>query len=123
MVAITRKKRSEQKEQIRFVQYIRTFRPDILIASIPNGAGVSSHQRIKLTQEGMLAGMPDLILLMEGSKTLFIEFKRPDGRGTTSEVQKTLHERLKSFGFEVFVATTCEDALGFLLRCSKGLQI
>jgi hypothetical protein len=110
VVGVIKRKSTEQKEQIRFVQYVRTFMPDIIIASIPNGAGASASNRFKLVHEGLLAGMPDLILLKRGG-VLFLEFKRPDGRGRVSEEQQDVHERLHQLGFEVRVVDRFDEAV------------
>jgi hypothetical protein len=111
MVGIVRRKSTEQKEQIRFVQYVRTFMPDIIIASIPNGAGASASNRFKLVHEGLLAGMPDLILLKKKGGVLFLEFKRPDGMGRVSKEQQDVHERLHQLGFAVKVVERFDEAV------------
>ena len=33
-------------------------------------------------------GIPDYVFIREGGKCLFVEFKRPDGRGVASEEQR-----------------------------------
>lgn len=110
-MGIVKRKSAEQKEQIRFVQHVRTFMPDIVIASIPNGSGTSAANRIKLHHEGLLAGMPDLILLKENMGILFLEFKRPDGKGKVSAEQHEVHERLHRLGFEVRVVENFDEAV------------
>jgi VRR-NUC domain len=103
MVGIIRKKSAEQKDQIKFVQYIRTFYPDLIIASIPNGAGVTPSHRIKLVHEGLFAGMPDLVILGQNGKVLWMEFKRPDGKGQVSDDQHQVHEFMLTHGHDVRV--------------------
>ena len=53
---------TEHSIQTKVVQYIRTFYPEVLICSIPNGSGTSASNRLHLYQEGLLAGMPDLFI-------------------------------------------------------------
>lgn len=110
-MGIIKRKSTEQKEQIRFVQYVRTFYPNIIVASIPNGAGVSASNRFKLVHEGLLAGMPDLVLLKENAGVLFLEFKRPDGKGKVSVEQGEVHDRLRRLGFEVKVVDNFDEAI------------
>lgn len=109
-MGIIKRKSTEQKEQIRFVQYVRTFYPNIIVASIPNGAGVSASNRFKLVHEGLLAGMPDIMLIGEDNNIMFLEFKRPDGKGVVSEEQSLMHKRLRDCGFQVVIVESCAEA-------------
>jgi hypothetical protein len=119
MVGVIRRKSAEQKEQIKFVQYVRTFFPDVILASIPNGAGASASNRLKLVHEGLLPGMPD-ILLLKKNDILFMEFKRPDGKGIVSAEQHRVHARLRELGFEVRVVASFDEAIKILdLFCMK----
>ncbi len=42
---------------------------------------------VKLEKNGN-KGIPDYMFIQEGGRTLFVEFKRPDGRGVLSPEQK-----------------------------------
>lgn len=119
-MGIIKRKSTEQKEQIRFVQYVRTFYPNIIVASIPNGAGVSASNRFKLVHEGLLAGMPDLMLLGNNLNILFLEFKRPDGKGKVSKEQQDVHERMKSMGFPVEVVESFDAAVHCVVQRFEG---
>lgn len=72
---------TEHSIQARVVQFVRTFYPDVLMFAIPNGANVNPVNRIRLVKEGMLAGVPDLVILEQrhGFNGLFIEFKKDNG--------------------------------------------
>ena len=109
-----KRKSTESVEQIKFVQHVRTFHPEVVIFSIPNGGGVSSSQRIRLTQEGMLAGVPDVMLFGLNRPTLAIEFKRPDGKGKVSAEQQSVQLQMEGVGAVVRIATSSEQAKGFL---------
>ena len=109
-----KRKSTESVEQIKFVQHVRTFHPDLVIFSIPNGGGVSSSQRIRLTQEGMLAGVPDVMVLCLNRPTLAIEFKRPDGKGKVSPEQQSVQLQMEGVGAVVRIATSSEQAKGHL---------
>ena len=105
-----RRKSKEHIEQTKFVQFVRTFYPELLCFAIPNGGDVSATQRIKLVHEGMLAGAPDLLIFGKDKPTLAIEFKRPDGKGRISDEQRNLHEQLKFIGVKVEVCKSHEEA-------------
>ncbi len=109
-----KRKSTESVEQIKFVQHVRTFYPEVVIFSIPNGGDVSATQRIRLTQEGMLAGMPDVMLFGLDRSTLAIEFKRPDGKGKVSPEQIAVGIQLEGVGAIVRVATSADQAKGYL---------
>ena len=109
-----KRKSTESVEQIKFVQHVRTFHPDVVVFSVPNGGDVSASQRIRLTQEGMLAGVPDVLLFTLNRPTLAIEFKRPDGKGKVSPEQVAVQMQMEGVGAEVRVATSADQAKGFL---------
>lgn len=109
-----KRKSTESVEQIKFVQHVRTFHPDVLIFSVPNGGGVSASQRIRLTQEGMLAGVPDVLLFALDRPTLAIEFKRPDGKGKVSAEQQAVQVQMEGVGAVVRVATSVDQAKCFV---------
>lgn len=115
-----KRKSTESVEQIKFVQHVRTFHPEVIIFSVPNGGGVSSSQRIRLTQEGMMAGVPDVLVFGLNLPTLAIEFKRPDGKGKISQDQIDVGIQLEGVGAIVKVATSSEQAKGYLTEWLAG---
>jgi hypothetical protein len=110
----TKRKSTESVEQIKFVQHVRTFYPDLVIFSIPNGGDVSATQRIRLTQEGMLAGVPDVMVMAIDLPVLAIEFKRPDGKGKVSAEQQAIQVQMEGVGAVVRIATSADQAKGHL---------
>lgn len=110
-----KRKSTESVEQIKFVQHVRTFHPDVVVFSVPNGGDVSASQRIRLTQEGMLAGVPDVLMFALDRPTLAIEFKRPDGKGKVSPEQVAVQMQMEGVGAIVRVATSADQAKGFLV--------
>lgn len=54
-------------------------------------------------------GWPDRLILIPGGRPLFIEFKRPGEELT--DLQREIHEFLKSLGYEVEVHTSAETAI------------
>ena len=45
----------EHTMQVKIVQYVRTFYPEVLILSIPNGAGTTAKNRLALYAEGSVS--------------------------------------------------------------------
>lgn len=104
----------EHSLQTKVVQYVRTFYPDIIIASIPNGSGTTAKNRLHLYTEGLLAGMPDLFIAepKHGFHGLFIEMKTESG--IESAEQKRLRKRLNSREYLVFVARSDRTAINLI---------
>lgn len=113
-MGIIKRKSKEHTEQTKFVQYVRVIYPEIMCWSIPNGAGTSASNRLHLSHEGLLAGMPDLMLMLPGPRVLALEFKRPDGTGRLSEAQNRAIERLKTIGCTVGVVESFDAAKAVL---------
>ena len=88
---------TESEIQTRVVQFVRTFYPNTLIFSIPNGAHTTTKNRVRLSKEGLLAGAPDLAIMepRHGFHGLFIELKTEDGVVSTAQndVMQQLHQR------------------------------
>lgn len=56
-------------------------------------------------------GWPDRLIIGPDAKILFIEFKRPDGRGRTSKLQDYIIGKLKDYGFKVIIVESASEAL------------
>jgi hypothetical protein len=115
-----RRKSLEHIEQTKFVQYVRTFHPDLICMAIPNGGDVSASQRVKLVHEGLLAGAPDLMIFGKNKPTLAIEFKRPDGKGRVSDEQRQVHVQMESVGVRVVVCNGSDEAKSVFSDWVKG---
>lgn len=100
------------------VRWLRLVLPrGSVVASIRNEAQPRSQDpnaRARFFQvhksNGVLAGMPDLIVRVPGHPTLWIEMKRPDGAGLVSVDQQSRHAELRACGDHVHVATCIESA-------------
>ena len=102
---------TESAEQIRFVGRVRHFHPGILIFAIPNGGGRNPQEATRLKEEGVLAGIPDLMIPEPRGNYngMFIEMKRVKG-GRTSQEQATMIERLRDRGYNTVVCEGCAEA-------------
>jgi hypothetical protein len=112
VVDIKRKRKSiEHIEQVKVVQHIRAFYPDIIIAAIPNGGDRTASERVRLHSEGVLAGMPDLCVLepKNGFHGLFVEMKTK--AGVVSEKQSAVGLQLNTKGYLCLVSRSAPDAI------------
>ena len=105
---------SESQEQAQFVAYWRAMgqrlAPNVVLASIPNGGARSAVTGARLKREGVVAGMPDMVLLCArcGRHGLFIEMKT--ARGRVSESQRNLFPLLEAQGYGVAVCHGWREA-------------
>ena len=120
VVAVKRKKSIEHTEQVKLVQRVRAFYPDVLIAAIPNGGDRTASERVRLHQEGVMAGMPDLCVLEAcgGFHGLFIEMKTATGR--QSNDQKALQLTLNAKGYLCVVARSADEGFETIKRYLNG---
>ena len=120
VVNIKRKKSIEHTEQVKLVQRVRAFYPDVLIAAIPNGGDRTASERVRLHQEGVMAGMPDLCVLEAcgGFHGLFIEMKTATGR--QSNEQKALQLTLNAKGYLCVVARSADEGFETIKRYLNG---
>lgn len=91
--------RTEHVEQREFVSWFRKTYPAIRILAIPNGSQRSRTTGARLKAEGVVAGVPDLLV---PAWSLWIEMKRADG-GSVSTQQKDWHRYLESIDHTVLV--------------------
>jgi hypothetical protein len=99
---------TEHQEQVDFVQTFRAHYPQHLIFAVPNGDHRAISVAKRLKDEGVLKGVPDLVIVTVKC-VLFLEMKRSKG-GVTSEDQKSIHAKLKALGYTVVLAKGAKDA-------------
>jgi len=96
----------EDALQASIVQFIRTCAPECLVFAIPNGGLRSKREAARLKWTGVLAGVPDLIVVAP-RHVVFIEVKAT--KGVTSNDQKAVHAHLRALGYTVAIARSIED--------------
>lgn len=94
----------ESDEQIAFIKWFRATYPGVLIFAIPNGGSRQKREALKLQNEGVTPGVPDLMI---PEWRLFIEMKRQKG-GTVSSEQKAIMSELQRVGYR------CEVCKGYM---------
>ena len=125
MVVNIKRKRSsiEHTEQVKLVQRVRAFYPDVIIAAIPNGGDRTALERVRLYSEGVLAGMPDLCVLepSSGFHGLFIEMKTKTGR--QSKEQQEMAERLNAKGYLCLIARSANEGFNIVEDYLNGKKL
>lgn len=115
-----RRKDVEHKEQVKLVQRVRAFYPDVIIAAIPNGGDRTPAERVRLASEGVLAGMPDLCVLEAcgGFAGLFVEMKTATGQ--QSKEQKAMELALNARGYLCAVARSAAEGFEIIKEYLNG---
>jgi hypothetical protein len=101
---------SEHIHQVTFVNWFRNKYPNILIFAIPNGEYRAISTAVKLKNEGVTKGIPDLFI---PEFKIWIEMKKEKG-GTISKEQKEMKIYLENVGYKVFIARGYKEAIKFI---------
>jgi len=91
----------EHKEQRAVLTWFRN--RGYFIYAIPNHKGQREY-------DGAISGMPDLQVVLQGGKVIWIEMKRTKG-GVLSDKQKLVHAHLRRLGHVVIVGLGGKDAV------------
>lgn len=109
------------------VAWFRDRYPDLasVFFAIPNGGKRGMVTAARLKDEGVMAGIPDLMLAVprNGRAGLFLELKTR--AGTVAKDQRATHEALREQGYAVEVARGYEAAKAVVLTYleSPALEI
>ena len=103
--------RLEHTEQAIFVSRVNVFYPGTLIFAVSNGGKRGKREASRLKDEGVLAGVSDLVLLEArgGFHGMVIEMKRSVG-GRVSKEQISFLDRARANGYLSIVAVGAEEA-------------
>lgn len=96
----------EHKLQVTIVKYLRYNK--ILCFSVPNHGIRSPRMGAYYKEEGMLAGVADLILLFE-KKCIFVELKIEKQK--QSDSQKKFQSLVENLGFDYWVIRNLENLI------------
>lgn len=108
----------ESKFQEQIIQTLRLNK--ITVFSVPNGARLKITQAWKAKREGMISGVSDLIILLPGAKTIFVEIKNPNGKGRQSSAQKDFEQTVTKLGFEYKIWSKWEQVQEFIKEINNG---
>jgi hypothetical protein len=106
------RRHSEANLQITLIQHIRTrAKKDVFAFAIPNGGLRSSTEAMRFKAQGVVAGVPDLCIIIEG-RPYFLELKAPGGR--LSDAQRFVMRKLDDAGAVTATAVGLDEALAAL---------
>jgi VRR-NUC domain len=97
----------EAREQAAIVDWIRTVAPDLLVFHPANGGWRSKAEAARFKWLGVVAGVPDLVLVGRDGVVRFIEVKA-DG-GSLSRAQRDMRDRLTAMRVPYAVARSIDD--------------
>lgn len=86
--------------------------PRYQIFSVPNGGTRNKIEAIKLKSTGLLAGVSDLIVVMD--RIIFVEVKTPTGK--QSPKQKDFENIVKDLGYEYYLVRSL-DEFKTIIKC------
>ena len=87
----------EENFQIGVVRFLRM--QGHYVFAVPNGGNRNLREAARLKQQGVTAGVSDLILLLPG-RVYFIELKNPNGKGRQSPSQREFEDTVRGYGHE-----------------------
>ena len=98
---------SEHDQQVAFFKWFRMAHPKIIAFATPNAVKRNLISGKRLKDEGMLAGIPD-IMIADGNPGLFIEMKF--GKNKTTKLQEQMIDGLKLAGYRVEICYSWIEA-------------
>ena len=98
-------KKKRQHEESHFQQQVVAMlrAHGVFCFSVPNGVKLKKSSAKIAKAEGLLAGVADLIVLLSGGRTLFIEFKNPNKTGAQSKDQREFQKTVETLGFNYVI--------------------
>ena len=106
-------KNAEAKIQADVVRWIRAAAPDTVLFAVLNDGLFTKAEASKRRWMGLLAGIPDVILVTPGGRCFGIEVKTISGR--LSPDQREIHERMAALGIPVAVVRSLTEARAALV--------
>jgi hypothetical protein len=110
---------SEETIHVSILEWMRlVLPPGSLIWHTPNGGSRDVREAAKLKKMGVVPGIPDLVVFMDGAFAFSLEVKAQAGR--LSAEQHGVHAVMRRLGFKVAVVRGIDEARQAL--ASWGVQ-
>lgn len=100
----------EHNLQVQVINLLRNYY-NLLVFAVPNGGSRNLYEARNLKNEGVMAGVSDLILVLNGV-VIFLELKA--GRNKQQETQKLFEKKVKGLGHQYYVVRSVEDVMEVL---------
>ncbi|MBC3540636.1 VRR-NUC domain-containing protein [Rufibacter sp. H-1] len=94
--------RLEDKIQFECAQFLRRNR--ITFYHVPNGAKRSAAEASRLIALGLLPGVNDLVILLPGAVSVYVELKIEKGKLSKSQIN--FHQKISELGFPNYIIQT-----------------
>jgi len=107
-VARVHDKNAEARVQAQFLEFFKLAIPDVLVFHVDNGGAVTPSQAARRKWQGVVAGIPDLVLVIPGGQVRFVEVKTPGGAGLSAD-RTRIHEWLSANGNPPAICRTLQD--------------
>lgn len=109
---------AEANIQAGVLEFLRVVAPDVFVFHVPNGGLRSKSEAARLKWQGVVPGVPDLVLVLpdivKGARVAFFEIKTDKGK--LSDDQARVMHWLDDAGAPVWVIRSVEDARAALAR-------
>lgn len=106
----------EHNLQVQVINLLRNYY-NLLVFAVPNGGSRNLFEARNLKNEGVMAGVSDLILVLNGV-VIFLELKA--GRNKQQESQKIFEKKVKELGHQYYVVRSLDDVME-ILKNNKSL--
>lgn len=103
---------TEEETQAAIVQALRIQYPRAIVAHIPNEGRRTIGEAMRQARLGLVAGMPDLVVMLPGGLTIWMEVKAAGGR--RSKAQDAIHMRMTELGHTVGLVRDIDEARLFV---------
>lgn len=98
----------EETIHVSVLEWLRLVLPGALVVHVPNGGSRDVREAVKLKRMGVVAGIPDLIVFMDGAFAFALEIKTQAGK--LSAEQLGVHTVMRRLGFKIAVVRGIEEA-------------
>jgi hypothetical protein len=102
-----RDRNAEARTQAAVVEWIRLVAPDLIAFHVPNGGLRTKAEAARMKWVGVLAGVPDIVVLGLDGRCWLIEVKGPGG--SLSPEQCVIRDRCVSMRIPFVVAKSIDD--------------
>lgn len=89
------------------IAYLRICCPQVIACAIPNGGYRNPREAARLKTTGVLAGIPDILIVGKAGQAYFLEVKA--AKGKLSPAQKDIHAQLETLGAPIATVRSVDD--------------